>query len=500
MADKTLSRRGFIKTAGAGVASLLLAGCVQTVGQPNELRSNKKILNFVFICADDLGWADLACYGNDFHETPNLNKLAGEGMKFTNAYAAAAICSPTRAAIMSGKYPARLHMTIWSEFARWKWKGNRKLMPIITEPFLVHEQVTLAEVFKKEGYFTAHIGKWHLGDADHYPETQGFDINIGGTRYGCPASFFYPYRGFLKGDNTHRYVPALEPGKEGDYLTDRLTDKALEILNNVKGRPFFLNLWYYTVHTPIEGKREMVEHYNKKTRPRMRHKNPEYAAMVSSLDENVGRVLRRIKKLGLAENTVVIFYSDNGGAIYKDKGLQITNNYPLACGKGALYEGGIRVPLIIRWPGVTKAGSVCDEPVTSMDFYPTFLEMTGFKGISEHNKDLDGVSIAPVLQNPKNRLKREYLYWHYPHYYPPKSKGCFPSSAVRSGDWKLIENLETNKVELYNLREDIGEKSDLAQKYPERSRQLRNRLHAWRKEVNAQMPKFNPDYKPAKGK
>ncbi|MCK5174422.1 MAG: sulfatase, partial [Planctomycetes bacterium] len=268
--------------------------------------------NIVMILADDLGWADIGCYGADLHETPNLDRLARQGMRFTNAYAAAPVCSPTRASIMTGKYPARLGMTIWSE-ASARPPQTKKLIPPITLGDLPHEQVTIAEVLKGAGYFTAHVGKWHLGQAAYYPQTQGFDINIGGTFWGAPTTFFYPYSGSGRWGNEFRYVPHLELGEEGEYLTDRLTDEALGIMEKVKDKPFFLNLWYHTVHTPIEGKPELVEYYKRQVKPGMHHQNYEYAAMVHSLDENVGRIMKRIAELGIEERTIVIFLSDNGG-------------------------------------------------------------------------------------------------------------------------------------------------------------------------------------------
>jgi arylsulfatase A-like enzyme len=283
-------------------------------------------------------------------------------------------------------------------------------------------------------------------------------------------------------------VPHLEFGAEGEYLTDRLTDESLRIMDKSKDKPFYLNLCYHTVHTPIEGKAELVEHYKNKVKPGMRHQNYEYAAMVHSLDENVGRIMDKIDELGLADRTIVVFFSDNGGYINKFMKKTVTNNYPLRSGKGSLYEGGVRDPLIVRWPGVTKAGSVCSEPVSSIDFYPTFLGMTGLAGDSKHNSNMDGLSLVPLLKNPAAKLKRDALYWHYPHYYPTTT----PVSSIRQGDWKLLEYFEDNHFELYNLKEDIGEQNDLAEKMPEKAEGLRKHLDAWRKAVDAQMPTKKP--------
>jgi arylsulfatase A len=478
----TLSRRSFLKYASWFTADIAL-----TTGVSGRANASLSRPNFVFILADDLGWVDLGCYGSDLHETPNIDKLAGQGMRFTDAYATAPVCSPTRASIMTGKCPARLHMTIWYE-ASANPPRNRKLIPPVTRGNLPHEQVTIAEVLKDAGYFTAHVGKWHLGDAGHYPQTQGFDVNIGGTLWGAPATFFYPYSGSQRYGGEFRYVPHLEFGAEGEYLTDRLTDEALLVMDKAKDKPFYLNLCYHTVHTPIEGIPELVEYYKNKVKPCMHHQNYEYAAMVHSLDENVGRIMDRLDQLGIADNTIVVFFSDNGGYINKFNQKVVTSNYPLRSGKGSLYEGGIREPLIIRWPGVTKAGGVCSVPVSSIDFYPTFLEITSLAGDSKHNTNMDGISLVPPLKNPAAKLKREALFWHYPHYYPTTT----PVSAIRQGDLKLLEYFEDNHIELYNLSNDIGERNDLAKQMPEKAMELRKHLDAWRKAVNAQMPTKKP--------
>ena len=487
----TLTRRDFLKsTARLGAGAALLPG----FGRAGNVSSAHP--NFVFILVDDLGWADVACYGGDLHETPNIDRLARQGMRFTDAYAAAPVCSPTRASIMTGKYPARLHMTIWYESSANPPRG-RKLVPPITQGNMPHEQVTIAEVLKQAGYFTAHVGKWHLGDAAHYPQTQGFDVNIGGTFWGAPYTFFYPYSGSgTRWGGEFRYVPHLEFGSEGEYLTDRLTDEALRVMEEAKDRPFFLNLCYHTVHTPIEGKPELIDRYRKKLKPGMRHRNCEYAAMVHSLDENVGRIIGKIDELGVADRTVVVFFSDNGGYINEYEGIPVTDNYPLRSGKGSLYEGGTRAPLIVRWPGVAKGGSVCRNPVSSIDFYPTMLGMAGLAGDAKHNADVDGISLVPLLKDSDSKLKERALYWHYPHYYPTTS----PVSSIRVGDWKLLEYLEDGRVELYDLDKDIGEKNNLAEKMPEKAGQLRESLNAWRKDVDAQMPTPNPGRRTGTGR
>ena len=456
------------------------------------LPASAEKLNFVFILVDDWGWADAGVQGSDFFETPNIDRLAREGMRFTQAYAAAAICSPTRAAILTGKSPARLDMTIWHEGAVRGGPKNRRLLPAKAEANLPLAEVTLAELFKKEKYFTAHIGKWHLGKAAFYPETQGYDENIGGTYWGAPATFHWPYRGpWSKNDPELRYVP-VGAGKQGDYLTDQLTDNALRIIAQQKDRPFFLSLWFHTVHTPIEGKPALVKQFEKKP-PGKIHSHAEYAAMLASLDENIGRVLRQLDDLKLADRTVVILTSDNGGVDFptaKSSNRPPTRNAPFRSGKGTLYEGGLRVPLIIRWPGRTKPGTECAAQVTSQDFFPTLADALGQTDAPRH----DGVSLLPLLKNPKALLNREALFWHYPHYYPRMT----PASAIRAGDWKLIHNYEDNRMELFNLKNDPAETKNLAAAQPAKAEDLRKRLNSWRKETDAKAPVKNPDWRPRK--
>lgn len=467
-----MNRRSFL-----GLAASCAAGRRAAWGAPAPTP-----LNIVFILADDLGWADTGPYGADLHETPHLDRLAAGAMRFTNAYAAAPVCSPTRASIMTGKHPARLHMTIWHEASE-RPPQHRPLIPPVTVGNLPHQEVTLAEALKARGYTTAHVGKWHLGVASHYPETQGFDVNIGGTFWGAPATYFYPYRGKLP-SGEFRYVPDLEWGEPGEYLPDRLTGEALRIIDKSAARPFFLNLWHHTVHTPIEGQAEPAARYAGRIQPGMHHRNAAYAAMVRSLDDSVGRILARLEQSGLADRTVVVFTSDNGGYIGKFKGETVTSNHPLRSGKGSLYEGGIRVPLLIRWPGVTRPGSVSDEPITSCDFYRTLLEMAG----ADAPQAPDGVSIVPLLRDPAASLNRDALYFHYPHYYETTS----PVSAIRAREWKLLEYYENGRLELYDLSRDPGEARNLAAEMPKKAAELQGRLRAWLDSVAAQKPQPNP--------
>jgi arylsulfatase A len=442
--------------------------------------------NIVLILADDLGWSDLGCYGADLHETPHLDRLAQQGMRFTDAYAMS-VCSPSRAALLTGKHAARLHITIWAEGSRGGPK-NRKLIEATSLHDLPHAETTLARRLHDAGYLTALVGKWHLGDAEHYPETHGFDVNIGGTQWGAPHTFFWPYSGSGRFGPKFRYVPHLEFGNAGEYLTDRLTDEALRVIDHAGDKPFFLYLAHHAPHTPIEAKADDVRYFEAKMRPGLHHRNAVYAAMVKSLDESVGRVLDHLKQQGLEQNTIVIFTSDNGGYIGTENGqtAPVTSNAPLRSGKGGLYEGGIRVPLIVRWPGVTPAGAESREPVVLMDLFHTLAPTVA---AATSAGPADGVDLRPVLQNPAATLNREALYFHYPHYYATTT----PVSAVRMGDWKLLEYFENGRTELFNLRTDPGEQTDLAARETAQVAALRTKLDRWRDDVGAQLPRPNPN-------
>jgi arylsulfatase A-like enzyme len=447
--------------------------------------------NVLFILADDLGWSDLGCYGSKFYETPNLDRLAKESVRFTDAYAACNVCSPTRASILTGKYPARLHLTDWLNGRNDR--PDQKLNRPKFQMFLPLEEVTVAEALKEAKYQTAFIGKWHLGESPNYwPEHQGFDLNIGGCGAGHPPSYFSPYG-----------IPNLPDGPKGEYLNDRLTDEALKFLEGSKDKPFLLYFAHYAVHTPLQAKPASIEKYQtkaaqlKKSGPefvldhgrevRQVQDHPIYGAMVESLDDSVGRVLNKLKELGLENNTIVIFTSDNGG-LSTAEGTP-TSNLPLRAGKGWGYEGGVREPLIVRWPGVTHPGSISHDPVISTDYYPTILEMLGLPLRAQQH--LDGKSIVAALKG--GALPERPLFWHYPHY---SNQGGPPHGAVRLGDFKLIEWYEDMQVELYNLKNDIGEHQDLASKDHPKAAELTSLLHAWRKNVNAQMPTPNPNFNP----
>ncbi len=447
--------------------------------------------NIVVILADDLGWADVGCNGGDLVETPHIDRLAREGVRFTQAYSAAPVCSATRASLLTGKSPARLHVTAWSEIVLQQ-PRDRKLLQARSLANLPHTETTLAKHLQSAGYLTAMVGKWHLGDANHFPETHGFDVNIGGTHWGAPDSFFWPYRGCERFGDGFRYVPHLEFGRPGEYLTDRLTDESLRVIDRAGGRPFFLYLAHYAPHVPMEAKADDVQYFRNKVRPGMRHRNYVYAAMVRSLDESVGRVRARLRERGLDRNTIIVFTSDNGGYIGMDRradpNVPVTDNYPLRSGKGSLYEGGLRVPLIVLSPGITPAGGVSDEPVLLTDLFPTLLTATGV--VPPGETVCDGLDLTPVLRDPATRLGREALYFHYPHYYATTA----PVGMIRVGDWKLLEYFEDGRLELYNLKADPSETTDLARQAPARVADLRRRLAAWRTSVGAAMPQANLAY------
>jgi arylsulfatase A-like enzyme len=436
--------------------------------------------NIVLIVADDLGWADLGCYGSTYHETPNLDALARRGMRFTDGHAACPVCSPSRAAILTGKYPARLNLTDWLP-GRPDRPSQKLRRPVIRQQ-LPLEEITLAEALKPAGYASASIGKWHLGGPPFWPEHQGFDVNVGGTETGSPPGGYFRFK-----------TPSLRAQNDSEYLTDRLTDEAIAFIERSRTRPFFLYLPHYAVHIPLQARPEVVARYRAKPVSGSPQNNPIYAAMIRSLDEGVGRLVRKLKELGIDDRTVVIFTSDNGGlSVEEGPNTPATSNSPLRAGKGYLYEGGIRVPLIITWPGVTRSGSVCEVPVSGQDLNPTIREIAGVAPTP--GQVVDGESLVLLLRGVED-LRRDSLFWHYPHY---SNQGGKPGGAIRQGNLKLIECYEEGKAELYDLAADRGERKDLAGERPADVRRLRDRLARWRGSVAAQMPTANPQYLPEK--
>ncbi len=502
-------------------------------------QKNDKPVNVVFFLVDDLGWTDVGCYGSSFYETPNIDRLANEGIRFTDAYSVCHVCSPARASILTGKYPARINMTDWlpgrKDYPFQQYKNvevNQQL------PF---EEITLAEALKSRGYATGIIGKWHLGEDPSGPLAHGFDFHVPeGWNKGWPLSYYAPFR--LSGFE----------GEEDEYLTDRLTTEALKFIDTNRDKPFFLYLSHYAVHDPIEGRPDLVGKYDKKlalqqpglTPPyilegnpdadsritpderstllnekgyegysalpggtvkiKQRQDNTHFAAMVESVDESLGRVVSRLEELGLAENTIIIFTSDNGGmaaANFGNPARKIdpdkldkafsTSNLPLRGAKGWLYEGGIRVPAIVKWSGIKSPGTSCRVPIVNTDFYPSILEMTG--AALQPVQHPDGKSFVPLLRG-KNEIDREAIYWHFPHYSNHGMQS--PGGAIRHGNYKLIEYYENNTVQLFDLEKDLEERQDISGENPEKVNDLRQMLHKWRKDVAARMMQANPDYIP----
>lgn len=469
--------------------SIQLLGC-----KPQE--KGRDFPNIVFLLVDDLGYMDLGCYGSTFYETPHIDRLAGEGMIFTEAYAAAAVCSPTRASILTGKYPSRVHITDWIPGYDPK---DKILIGAKDLDALPHEEETLAEYLKGFGYVNGFIGKWHLGGEGYLPQDQGFDVNIGGHAAGQPASYFYPY----KNDRKFWDVPGLEGGEEGEYLTDRLTDEAISFMDDHKENPFFLYFCYYNVHTPIQAKDSLIRKYQQKLDigyetpddvvehdafTKVNQDNPTYAAMVHSVDESVGRILDYLKGIGEEDNTIIIFTSDNGGlTTLGTPGRAPTSVRPLRAGKGWLYEGGIKVPAMMKYPGIIPEGIESDYPIISMDFFPSIAELIGEEIYSDN---LDGIELTKAFEERK--LESRNLYWHYPHYHGSMNR---PVSAVRSGNFKLIHWHEDDKLELYNLANDPSERIDLSEDMIHKRDSLKQLLEDWKINTNASMPSKNPKYK-----
>lgn len=457
--------------------------------------------NVIMIVIDDLGWRDLVCCGSDFYETPNLDRLASQGMRFSQAYAGAPNCSPTRSSLLTGKAPARVGVTMYIG-------GHNvgRLADVRSFPQLPRNEYSLARAFADQGYRTWHVGKWHLGPQHSWPKRHGFQVNVGGCDWGHPRSYFSPYE-----------CPTLSDGPEGEYLTDRLTDEAIALMRNAceddDPAPFLLNLWHYAVHTPLQAPPDLVAKYERKAqelgldkieqvvdggpppywhaddtvgRRRVRQGDPRYAAMVENLDTNIGRLLEAVQELSIGDDTVVVFTSDNGGL--HAGGAAPTANTPLAEGKGWLEEGGIRVPLMVRYPPVVEPGTVRDTPACSADLYPTLLGLCGLAPLPRQHRD--GVDLGPVLRG--GDLPERPLFWHFPHY---ANAGSSPASAVRVGRWKLVRDYERERTVLRDLVADEAETTDLAENYPEVVERLSKLLDEWLDDVDAQIPNIN-EYAP----
>ncbi|SUZ96828.1 uncharacterized protein METZ01_LOCUS49682 [marine metagenome] len=459
---------------------LLFIGCIGT--------DNKKP-NVIFILVDDLGWNDLGYTGSTFYESPNIDKLSKDSFEFKTAYAASSVCSPTRASIMTGKHPARVNITDWIPGLDPK---NRPLLGPQDLHQLPLNETTIAEKLKKSGYKTFYAGKWHLGSEGYYPEENGFDINIGGFEKGSPMGGYYsPYKN-----------PKLSDGPEGEYLTDRLTNESISFIeNHNKNQPFVLFLSFYNVHTPIQPNLKHVNYFKEKldsmddNKVRVREEgeaisllnqvNHNYASMVYAMDENVGRLINSLKENNLYNDALIIFTSDNGGLSTLGR-VAPTSVFPLRAGKGWLYEGGIRIPQLIKTPGNSKNVKIEDVTV-SYDLFPTILDYAGLKSETE----IDGKSLMPILKG-ESKMDREDVFWHFPHYHGSLWK---PGSAIRHGDWKLVQHFESNTVELYDLKSDIGEMNDLSSNFPEKTQDLLNRLNNLREETNANIVSINKNFK-----
>ena len=466
----------------AATAIAISAGCTPSQQPPNV----------VFILADDLGWRDTGAYGSEFFETPHIDSLADRGMLFTNAYAAAAICSPTRASIMTGLHPARLGMTtasghlereVLEKGLRSRGNENQPALAASSVTRLKLEYITLAESLGAAGYATGHFGKWHLGREPYDALAQGFEVDI--PHMPGPG----PSGGYL---GPWRFWPGM--GKEGEHIEDRMAIEASRFMREHRDKPFFLNYWCFSVHAPIQGKAELVEKYRNKADPDYPQRNPIYGAMVESLDDAVGTLLGTIDELGIAENTIIVFFSDNGGMVHRfNDGVPVTSNAPLRSGKSSIYEGGIREPLIVAWPGRVEPGSRSEEIVQSVDFFPTLLEMTGTP--SPDGQAFDGTSIVPALQG--GTLAREAVFTYIPNYTAATMQR--PSVAVRRGDWKLIRFFcdgptQIDRYELYNLRDDAGESRDLAGSNPDTVAELNRLIEAFLEDTEAVIPMPNPSY------
>ena len=459
------------------IVSLWLFGSVAAFAAETAKPASQP--NIVYILADDLGWTDTATYGSRYYETPNIDRLAAQGLKLTR-YHNCQNCQPTRAALMTGQYGARTGVYTVGGIERFNWQ-SRPLRPVDNVEQLPLDRVTIAQQLKAAGYSTAMFGKWHLGqNGEHHPGRRGFDEAV--VTIGKHFEFVTQ--------------PKVEI-PDGVYLADWLTDKAVDFIRRKKAGPFFLYLPHFGVHSPHDAKPELIEKFKRKPAAGGHH-SATYAAMIDSVDESVGRVMRTVEELGIADNTVLIFSSDNGGVGgYAREGIKkagdITDNAPLRSGKGSLYEGGTRDPFVVRWPGVTKAGSVCDVPAIHVDVFPTLLEIAGAK--RPEKQILDGESLVKLFRDPSASLQREAIYQHFPGYLGAGDNmwRTTPVGLIQAGDWKLMEFFEDGRLELYNLRDDIGETKNLAAAMPDKTKELHAKMLAWRAAVNAPMPKPNKD-------
>ncbi|MBK0383622.1 sulfatase [Pedobacter sp. SD-b] len=495
------------------ITSLFLLGIIFSVKAQNKVKQNKTVEkpNVIFILVDDMGWKDLGVYGSTFYESPNIDKLASQGVRFTDAYASSPVCSPSRSSIMTGQYPVNTGITDWIPGSN-RFRKSQPYLKLIEQSIvnnLPKSNISLGQAFKNNGYATCYSGKWHLGESEeYYPEAEGFDYNYGGWAAGNPRAagmkgYFSPYNN-----------PKLKDGPVGEFLTDRLTTETINFIKKQakSGKPFFADLSFYAVHEPIEAKQEYIKKFTDKAhnlgldtlqqfvkdadwmqqnpsfKERIIQADPVYAGLIYTVDENVGRIMTTLKELGIDKNTIIVFTSDNGGLSTAERSP--TTNYPLRYGKGWNYEGGVRIPLIIKWPGFAKPGTISNFPVVNTDFYPTLLEMSGLPQLPEQTKD--GVSIVPLLKGDKS-IDQPILFWHYPHY---GDQGGSPASSIRMGDWKLVQFYYDNHTELYNLRIDLEERRDLSRAFPEKTADLLQRLNDWKKSTNAKTPLINPYYNP----
>lgn len=448
--------------------SMLLGGC-----NTKEIQ----LPNFLLILIDDLGSQDVGSYGQQYIQTPNIDKLAKDGMQWSNAYSACPVCSPSRAALLTGKSTARVHFTGHiTAIGKHRYPERGRIIPPNDLMYLPHDEVLISEVLKPLGYKSISIGKWHVGHEGYYPTDQGFDVNVAGWTHGSPPSHFHPYKSNKEWNPT---IPTLQGGKSGEYLTDRLTDEAINFMEENTNNPFFIYLTHYAVHTPLEAPTHLVEKYSQILDGTTT--DPVYAAMVESVDTNLRRLFRKMEELDLAKNTVVIFASDNGAV------ESTSNNFPFRKGKGFLYEGGIRVPLIIRWPGKIQGGSISDSPTISQDIFTTIVDIVGKKEDIKHQ--IDGRSLIQDFDGEKQA--NIDLFWYYPHYSP---QAKMPGAAILSENYKLIHFYDPDKVELYNLIEDIGEEHDLSTSMPEKVKELSAKLDQWLEESGTILHKRNPEY------